>query len=72
MKLDNILIANYANADEYIEVKLADFGLSDTITPPQVKLHLKCGSPGYIAPEVLRGYGYTSKADIFSLGVIFY
>jgi calcium/calmodulin-dependent protein kinase I len=33
---------------------------------------MKCGTPGYIAPEILRSQGYTEKADIFSAGVIMY
>lgn len=52
IKLDNILVGTYS--DEDIEVKIADFGLSDQLTPPMTKLHQRCGSPGYIAPEVLR------------------
>lgn len=52
-------------------LKIADFGLA-------VELDLEnpetmcCGSPGYVAPEVLNKKGYGLKADIFSVGVILY
>ena len=50
-------------------MKIADFGLATVITPG-VKQTLRCGSPGYIAPEILNNLGYGTKADIFSAGVI--
>ena len=33
---------------------------------------MKCGSPGYIAPEIFTRRGYSYKADVFSLGTVFY
>ena len=51
--------------------KIIDFGLA-TVVNPKVPERLRCGSPGYIAPEVLNSLGYGSKADVFSMGIILY
>ena len=71
IKLDNILI-NKIEEEEY-HIKLADFGLADFISNNKDgKLKLKCGTPGYVAPEILRNEGYSQKCDIFSLGAVLY
>lgn len=55
-------------------VKIVDFGLSTHLTQSSRldRLFVRCGTPGYIAPEVLTAetIDYNEKCDVFSLGVI--
>mmetsp|Transcript_32030 Transcript_32030/g.31739 ORF Transcript_32030/g.31739 Transcript_32030/m.31739 type:complete len:264 (-) Transcript_32030:151-942(-) len=66
LKLENILLVSEENDYDF---KLADFGLATNVTEG---LHLRCGSPGYIAPEILRKCNYGTKVDVFSAGIILY
>ena len=52
-------------------MKIIDFGLSKIISEEKT-LSKSCGTPGYIAPEVITDENYDEKCDIFSVGVIFY
>jgi serine/threonine protein kinase len=62
--------ANILLTDESREnVKLCDFG---SACQQQAWLIEKCGTSGYIAPEILRGEFYDSKVDIFSAGISLY
>lgn len=57
-------------------LKLVDFGLSTQFDLPEY-LFKRCGTPGYVAPEVINAPSnenvhYTPKCDVFSAGIIFY
>ncbi|EGF83132.1 hypothetical protein BATDEDRAFT_21556 [Batrachochytrium dendrobatidis JAM81] len=52
-------------------LKLADFGFARAL-PAQSMASTLCGSPLYMAPEILRGDKYDAKADLWSLGGILY
>ena len=55
-------------------IKVSDFGLSKLVNSQSVMTTM-CGTPLYVAPEILetRGlFSYTKKVDIWSLGVILY
>jgi len=68
LKLGNILL------DANMHCKIADFGLATKLQTPQQRKTTICGTPNYIAPEVLDGKkgGHSFEADIWSMGVIMY
>ncbi|KAK6929556.1 NAF domain, partial [Dillenia turbinata] len=69
LKLENILL------DENETLKVSDFGLSALVESKHQDglLHTTCGTPAYVAPEVLSNRGYDgAKADIWSCGVILF
>lgn len=70
VKLDNVLITQIEDQTTY-EIRIADFGLA-TFTPNDEMIQHRCGSPGYVAPEVLKGKPYSYKADIFGAGSVFF
>lgn len=71
LKPENILL------DEHWNLKVSDFGLAavkEQIRPDDGGLlHTLCGTPAYVAPEILAKKGYDgAKVDIWSCGVILY
>jgi calcium/calmodulin-dependent protein kinase I len=52
-------------------VKIADFGFAKKVYEPN-SLTTQCGTPGYVAPEILEGTAYDQRADMWSVGVILY
>lgn len=67
LKLENILCVS--NDDNHIDVLLADFGFAKMETKPN-SFTTMCGTPAYVAPEILKGVAYGKKVDMWSLGVI--
>jgi len=66
LKPENVLL------DDGLNVKIADFGLSNEISDGDF-LTTSCGSPNYAAPEVIRGGVYAGpEIDVWSSGVILY
>ena len=67
LKLGNLFL------NEKMEIKLGDFGLATKLDFDGEKKRTICGTPNYIAPEVLEGKsGHSYEVDIWSLGVIIY
>ena len=67
LKLGNLFLS------DKLEIKLGDFGLAAKLDFDNEKRHTVCGTPNYLAPEVLSnkaGHGY--EVDVWSLGVVLY
>ncbi|XP_048386409.1 hormonally up-regulated neu tumor-associated kinase homolog A isoform X2 [Stegostoma tigrinum] len=64
LKIENFLL------DENNNIKIVDFGLSNTLkSDSQELLNTQCGSPAYAAPELLAHQKYGPKVDVWSIGV---
>jgi len=65
LKPENILL------DDNGHVCLTDFGLSKDVDPND-KAHTFCGTPEYLAPEIVTGAGHDKAVDWWSLGILLY
>lgn len=68
LKPENLLLLSESDDSQ---VKIADFGFAKKCLSPN-SLTTQCGTPGYVAPEILEGVAYDTKSDMWSLGVIIY
>ena len=67
LKLGNLFIS------EKMEIKVGDFGLATKLEFDGERKRTVCGTPNYIAPEILEGKaGHSYEVDVWSLGVIMY
>ncbi|PHZ12421.1 calcium/calmodulin dependent protein kinase 2 [Rhizopus microsporus ATCC 52813] len=69
IKPENLL---FKTPDEDAELLITDFGLSKLLKNHDQVLTTACGTPGYVAPEVLLGTGHGKPVDLWSVGVIMY
>ena len=66
LKLGNLFL------NDKLELKIGDFGLATKLDFEGERKKTVCGTPNYIAPEVLYGTGHSYEVDIWALGVIIY
>lgn len=69
LKPENILLKSKTDDTS---IKLADLGFAKVLVSPGQPMTTPCGTPGYVAPEVISGKPYGVACDVWSLGVIFY
>lgn len=67
LKPENLL---FSSPEPDAIVKISDFGLAKVISDELMTT--ACGTPGYVAPEILIGKGYDLAVDYWSIGVILY
>ena len=67
LKPENLL---YETEDEHSSIKITDFGLARFVNNELATT--ACGTPNYVAPEIIQGQGYGKEVDYWSIGVIIY
>jgi len=68
LKPQNLLLVT-RNNDTFM--KVGDFGFAKRVHTPK-SLFTRCGTPTYVAPEILKGHPYDQSVDMWSVGVIIY
>ncbi len=67
-QLENLLFVSSDNAESIL--KLVDFGFAKQVGDG--RCFTICGSPAYVAPEIVKEIPYTKAVDLWSVGVIMY
>jgi hypothetical protein len=68
LKLENLLLDKRQE-----NIKIIDFGFAMQVASKETKLRAFCGTPSYMAPEIIRGDGYSGFAvDVWALGVVLF
>jgi len=66
LKPENVML------DRQGYIKLIDFGIAKKLEKSNSRTFTIVGTPHYMAPEILKGYGYGTEVDIWSFGVMMY
>ena len=66
LKPENILL------DGHGFIKMIDFGVAKKLDKDVYKTFTVCGTPQFMAPEVILGKGYSFSCDVWSFGIVFY
>ena len=67
LKLGNLFL------DEHMKIKIGDFGLAAKIMTKKEKRRSVCGTPNYLAPEILylnKFKGHSIEVDVWAIGII--
>ena len=67
LKPENLL---YLTTEDNSIIKVTDFGLARFVENELATT--ACGTPNYVAPEIINGQGYNKEVDYWSIGVIIY
>ena len=69
IKPENLILRRKADITKIV---ICDFSLSDFYNNDGIYKFTRCGTVGYVAPEILKDQKYDMKVDIFSTGVILF
>jgi cGMP-dependent protein kinase len=66
LKPENVML------DQQGYLKLIDFGIAKKLDEGKLRTFTMIGTPHYMAPEIMKGHGYGTEVDLWSLGIILF